>query len=131
MAIFNVFFQAIDLMACKMRIFEYVESRMSLIAPNMSLIIGASIAAKLMGKYNDLQQSAPNIEGWEFVARLRYTKDVDKMELVSSPLGSRHYGDRTSGIFYETNQCSMYWCFTLEMLKSSIEPVQMAFSKQE
>ncbi|KAL5019217.1 hypothetical protein ScPMuIL_004939 [Solemya velum] len=40
---------AIDLMACKMRIFEYVESRMSLIAPNMSLIIGASIAAKLMG----------------------------------------------------------------------------------
>merc|ERR1719481_547169 len=33
----------------KMKIFEYVESRMSFIAPNISAIVGASIAAKLMG----------------------------------------------------------------------------------
>jgi U4/U6 small nuclear ribonucleoprotein PRP31 len=33
----------------KARIFEYVESRMAFIAPNMSAIIGASSAAKLMG----------------------------------------------------------------------------------
>lgn len=33
----------------KLKIFEYVESRMSFIAPNLSLIVGASTAAKLMG----------------------------------------------------------------------------------
>ncbi|XP_048762205.2 U4/U6 small nuclear ribonucleoprotein Prp31-like [Ostrea edulis] len=40
---------AVDLVDCKAKIFEYVESRMSFIAPNMSIIVGASIAAKLMG----------------------------------------------------------------------------------
>jgi len=40
---------AIDLTGCKERIFEYVESRMSFIAPNLSIITGASTAAKLMG----------------------------------------------------------------------------------
>ena len=29
---------------------EYVESRMSFIAPNLSLIVGPSVAAKLMGE---------------------------------------------------------------------------------
>lgn len=38
-----------DLNATKIRILEYVESRMSFIAPNLSCIVGASTAAKLMG----------------------------------------------------------------------------------
>ncbi len=33
----------------KLKIFEYVESRMTFIAPNLSIIVGASCAAKLMG----------------------------------------------------------------------------------
>ena len=33
----------------KKRIFSYVESRMAFIAPNLSIIVGASTAAKLMG----------------------------------------------------------------------------------
>lgn len=40
---------AIDLNACKLKIYEFVESRMTFIAPNLSFIIGASTAAKLMG----------------------------------------------------------------------------------
>jgi len=40
---------AIDLAENKRKIFEYVESRMNFIAPNISAIVGASIAAKLMG----------------------------------------------------------------------------------
>ncbi|KAK9503782.1 hypothetical protein O3M35_010268 [Rhynocoris fuscipes] len=39
----------IDLNTTKLRIYEYVESRMSFIAPNLSAIIGASTAAKIMG----------------------------------------------------------------------------------
>ena len=35
----------------KKRIFEYVESRMTFIAPNLSIMVGASVAAKLMGQY--------------------------------------------------------------------------------
>lgn len=42
---------AIELSNLKQRIFEYVESRMSFIAPNLSAIISASTAAKLMGMY--------------------------------------------------------------------------------
>lgn len=38
-----------DLLDAKVKIFEYVESRMTFIAPNLSLIVGASTAAKLMG----------------------------------------------------------------------------------
>ena len=40
---------AIDLAEKKARIFEYVESRMSFIAPNLSAIVGSNFAAKLMG----------------------------------------------------------------------------------
>ena len=40
---------AIDLAEKKARVFEYVESRMSFIAPNLSAIVGSNIAAKLMG----------------------------------------------------------------------------------
>lgn len=40
---------AIDLNNFKQRIYEYVESRMAFIAPNLSIIVGASTAAKIMG----------------------------------------------------------------------------------
>ena len=40
---------ATDLTDAKIKIFQYVESRMSFIAPNLSVIVGASTAAKLMG----------------------------------------------------------------------------------
>lgn len=41
--------QAIELDRCKLKILEFVESRMSFIAPNLSQIVGTNIAAKLMG----------------------------------------------------------------------------------
>ena len=40
---------SIKLNDIKAHIFEYVESRMTVIAPNLSVIIGASTAAKLLG----------------------------------------------------------------------------------
>ncbi|EEB19151.1 U4/U6 small nuclear ribonucleoprotein Prp31, putative [Pediculus humanus corporis] len=40
---------AIELNNFKQRIYEYVESRMAFIAPNVSMIVGASCAAKIMG----------------------------------------------------------------------------------
>lgn len=40
---------AIELNNFKQRIYEYVESRMAFIAPNLSMIVGASTAAKIMG----------------------------------------------------------------------------------
>nr|CAI5861079.1 unnamed protein product [Callosobruchus analis] len=40
---------AMELNNFKLRIYEYVESRMAFIAPNLSIILGASIAAKIMG----------------------------------------------------------------------------------
>ena len=48
---FFYFLQAVDLMKYKGEIFSYVESRMSFIAPNISIIVGASTAAKIMGRY--------------------------------------------------------------------------------
>ena len=47
---FLFMFQAVDLNDYKKQIHEYVESRMTFIAPNLSIIVGASTAAKLMGK---------------------------------------------------------------------------------
>lgn len=41
---------ALELNQSKHRIYEYVESRMSFIAPNLSVIVGASTAAKIMGE---------------------------------------------------------------------------------
>lgn len=43
-----------DLLEAKINIFEYVESRMTFIAPNLSIIVGASTAAKLMGSAGGL-----------------------------------------------------------------------------
>ncbi|XP_076458994.1 U4/U6 small nuclear ribonucleoprotein Prp31-like [Babylonia areolata] len=40
---------AVGLNDSKKKIFDYVESRMTFIAPNLSILVGASIAAKLMG----------------------------------------------------------------------------------
>lgn len=40
---------AIDLNNFKSKVYEYVESRMTFIAPNLSMIIGASTAAKMLG----------------------------------------------------------------------------------
>ncbi|GAB6028521.1 U4/U6 small nuclear ribonucleoprotein Prp31 [Chamberlinius hualienensis] len=40
---------ALELDAIKLKIYDYVESRMSFIAPNLSVIVGASTATKLMG----------------------------------------------------------------------------------
>jgi len=40
---------AIDLNEFKIKIFDYVESKMTFIAPNLSAIVGASTAAKLVG----------------------------------------------------------------------------------
>uniref|UniRef100_A0A8C4NGE1 U4/U6 small nuclear ribonucleoprotein Prp31 n=1 Tax=Eptatretus burgeri TaxID=7764 RepID=A0A8C4NGE1_EPTBU len=39
----------LELSEARLRILDFVESRMSLIAPNLSIIVGASTAAKLMG----------------------------------------------------------------------------------
>lgn len=40
---------ALDLLKHKTQIFDYVESRMSFISPNLAIVVGASSAAKLMG----------------------------------------------------------------------------------
>jgi len=40
---------AVQLAEIKAKIFEYVESRMAFIAPNLSAIVGSNIAAKLLG----------------------------------------------------------------------------------
>ena len=45
---------ALDLVEAKANIFEYVESRMSFIAPNTSWIVGATAAAKIMGSAGGL-----------------------------------------------------------------------------
>lgn len=42
---------AAEINGFKQRIYEYVESRMTFIAPNLSAIVGASTAAKMLGKY--------------------------------------------------------------------------------
>jgi len=47
-----------DLNTFKMRIFDYVQSRMNFIAPNLSALVGASCAAKLMGSAGGLTNLA-------------------------------------------------------------------------
>lgn len=47
--VFEACNMAIELNNFKLEIYTYVESRMSFIAPNLSVVVGASIAAKLMG----------------------------------------------------------------------------------
>lgn len=45
----------------KLKILEYVESRMSFIAPNLSVVVGPTVAAKLMGKEFLYQLNADSI----------------------------------------------------------------------
>ncbi|CAG8479826.1 9683_t:CDS:10 [Paraglomus brasilianum] len=45
---------ALELDAAKRKILEYVESRMALIAPNLSAIVGSTTAAKLLGQAGGL-----------------------------------------------------------------------------
>ncbi|VDP22964.1 unnamed protein product [Soboliphyme baturini] len=47
---------ALDLNAAKIKIYEFVETRMHFIAPNLSAIVGAATAAKLMGVAGGLTQ---------------------------------------------------------------------------
>lgn len=47
--IFEACDMALELNDFKLEIYAYVESRMSFVAPNLSQIVGASVAAKLMG----------------------------------------------------------------------------------
>ncbi len=42
--------RALELQECKAKIFQYVESRMSFIAPNLSQVVGPATAAQMMGK---------------------------------------------------------------------------------
>lgn len=53
---------AVELNNCKLKIFEYVESRMAFIAPNLSVIVGASTAAKIMGIVKRYIPTSFNIE---------------------------------------------------------------------
>lgn len=48
-AIYEACDMAINLNDTKLKIYDYVESRMAFIAPNLSIIVGASTAAKIMG----------------------------------------------------------------------------------
>ena len=41
---------AVELEEMKQKILTYVQSRMTFIAPNLTVIVGASTAAKLMGR---------------------------------------------------------------------------------
>lgn len=43
---------ALELERYKSKIYSYVESRMTFIAPNLSVLVGAPIAAKLMGIFS-------------------------------------------------------------------------------
>ncbi|RWS30096.1 U4/U6 small nuclear ribonucleoprotein Prp31-like protein, partial [Leptotrombidium deliense] len=48
-SIFEACDVAVELNSFKLKIYDFVESRMSFIAPNLSVVVGANIAAKLMG----------------------------------------------------------------------------------
>ena len=45
-----IFPQGLELNEKKLKILSYVESRMSFIAPNLSAIVGPTVATKLMGE---------------------------------------------------------------------------------
>lgn len=73
---------AIELNAFKLKIYEFVESRMTFIAPNLSLIIGASTAAKLIGRWcKSISIQFFNANGDEVRAKIehfRYCRRTDK-----------------------------------------------------
>ena len=47
---------AMELSESKIKIFQFVEQRMGRIAPNLSHVVGASVAARLMGVAGGLNQ---------------------------------------------------------------------------
>lgn len=89
---------AIELNNFKLKIFEYVESRMAFIAPNLSLIVGASIAAKLMGVAGGLTrlskmpacniqvlgQQKKNLSGFSQTHTLPHTGHIYYSEIVQN-----------------------------------------------
>lgn len=60
---------ALELNQSKHRIYEYVESRMSFIAPNLSIIVGASTAAKIMGE-RDAKKIQEEMQDWKLRLKL-------------------------------------------------------------
>lgn len=87
---------AIELNNFKQKIYEYVESRMAFIAPNISLIVGASTAAKIMGVAGGLTklskmpacnvlvlgQQRKTLSGFSQVAMLPHTGFIYYSEIV-------------------------------------------------
>ena len=43
--------QGLDMYDKRMKILQYVESKMAFIAPNLSTIVGSTVAAKMMGEW--------------------------------------------------------------------------------
>lgn len=82
----------------RIKIFDYVESRMTFIAPNLSIIVGASTAAKLMGKAGGLTnlskmpacnvlllgQQKKTLSGFSSVQMLPHTGYVYYADVVKS-----------------------------------------------
>lgn len=89
---------AIELNKCKIRIFEFIQSRMSFIAPNLSEIVGANIAAKLIslagGMVNLSKMPSCNVEvlgsnrknlsGFSSTAVMAHTGVIFQSEIVQS-----------------------------------------------
>lgn len=89
---------AIELNNFKQEIYEYVESRMAFIAPNISVIIGASTAAKIMGVAGGLTklskipacnvlilgQQKRTLSGFSQVAMLPHTGFIYYCDLVQN-----------------------------------------------
>lgn len=97
---------AFELNDIKFKIYEFVESRMSSIAPNLSAIVGAATAAKLMGIAGGLTRLSKmpscnvqvlgsqkkNLSGFSQVAMLPHTGFVYYCSLVQdAPPVSRDY----------------------------------------
>ena len=89
---------ALHLNEMKGRILKFVESQMSLIAPNLSAIVGASIAAKLMGTAGGLTalskkpacviellgSGKKNLHGFSTKSTMPYTGFIFNCDLVQS-----------------------------------------------
>ena len=89
---------AIDLERIRSHIYEYVEKRMSFVAPNLTAIVGASTAAKLMGAAGGLENlgkipscnvlligaQKKTLSGFSTMATLPHTGFIYYSELVQS-----------------------------------------------
>ncbi|KAJ8436938.1 hypothetical protein Cgig2_017363 [Carnegiea gigantea] len=52
--VFKACARALDLDLSRMKLFDFTESRMGCVAPNLSAVVGISVAAKLVGTAGDL-----------------------------------------------------------------------------